>query len=580
MFDRFYGGVITLGMKQISSSRYKYIIFAILYIMFVARIQFGIDLEDEAYQVSSYYQIWQGKIPLMSIWDGHTGYFLLAPFFAIYHYFVPGLDGVTIYFRVISKLFFSIFAVCFMWMVWKKEKLSLSWLLLLASPILLWYTRTNQLNYNAGAAWVLTLMCSWYYFCYRDTRLFFLLLGWLSALLCIFYPTMLIISFVMGVFLLIRRYRYDEGHYWYFYLFGLGMVGGAFILWIFSNGSFQEFMTAVEHILHAPHTEYRGPLDSKFFFKTYIASIFHFVWRKWFVLLFVSYLAGIMYCMKKLPKMKRYHAASCIFVCYVMLSAVVNRQGYGYAIMALFLGFLVIMAVCSHNPFKQNWIYYLGVVLFVGIYSLTSDNKNVLLGVNSATGLLVAGMVTSILELRKRYPIHRGICAVLLSMIALSGIAQAYFSVYNDVSVPRCIAGGRVSTGVFQGIYTSADRRKYIEEIEHIMHEEPISSEDTIAVFTLEPSIYLMTKAEILAPWTFDVQYLFKGFYNDKPLTDYYRSYNRWPDIMVATNRNKKNKDVGYNEEYRIHEVLKEKYHLVLTRQLDYDTYLYMWRKS
>ena len=146
MFDRFYGGVITLGMKQISSSRYKYIIFAILYIMFVARIQFGIDLEDEAYQVSSYYQIWQGKIPLMSIWDGHTGYFLLAPFCNIslfcswagwcYYLFSCHIETLFFYFRCLlhvdgvekGKIVFVLVAVaCFTnpSLVYKNESVEL-----------------------------------------------------------------------------------------------------------------------------------------------------------------------------------------------------------------------------------------------------------------------------------------------------------------------------------------------------------------------------------------------------------------------------------------------------------------------
>ena len=68
---------------------------------------FGIDLEDEAYWVATYVQLWQGGAPLMSIWDGHTGFFLMMPFFFLYHAVVPPLDGIVLFSRVVSVLLFT-----------------------------------------------------------------------------------------------------------------------------------------------------------------------------------------------------------------------------------------------------------------------------------------------------------------------------------------------------------------------------------------------------------------------------------------------------------------------------------------
>ena len=89
--------------------------------------------------------------------------------------------------------------------------------------------------------------------------------------------------------------------------------------------------------------------------------------------------------------------------------------------------------------------------------------------------------------------------------------------------------------------------------------------------------IYLMTDAEMFAPWTFDVQYLFKGFYEDDPLVDYFEQYQQYPDILIGTDKH--NPDLMENPDYEIIGFIDENYTLVGTENID-GVNVYAWRKK
>ena len=166
---------------------------------------------------------------------------------------------------------------------------------------------------------------------------------------------------------------------------------------------------------------------------------------------------------------------------------------------------------------------------------------------------------------------------MILLMLAFVGIAHLYLFVYGDVSIAKCWQGGRVTQGIYQGIYTSQQRQEYLAGMEHVVAEE-VQPGDRVSVITLEPSIYLMSEGQIFAPWTFDAQYLFKGFYSDKPMTDYYRAYHDLPDIIFATDRMEKSRDILSNKEFTIHELLDAHYVLVRTAVIA-GREIYVWKK-
>lgn len=569
-------------MAQGRYLRWGLIVYGICWLGVLARTQFGVDFEDEAYWVATYDQLRQGGIPLMSIWDGHTGFILLLPFFVAYHALVPSLEGIVLFYRVISVLLFSGMALLFAWMGYcglhhKGQAGSFTGMLLLAMPLLFWTDNLIHLNYNSGAAWMLALLCAWYSFCFADTRRFFFLAGILAGLACIFYPTMLLLAAILGVGAGIYHHRSGGMRHWLFYLWGGVLVGAVFLFYIFSQGSMGEFAAAVEHILHGPHSSYRGPLNLHFFYQTYVSALGHFVVRKSFLLLTGMYIAALYYCRKKLSYEQSALWIPRVFAIYVMLAAWINRSGYGYAIFGVFLAFVLMMAALRCYPWRKGWLFYFVGAMFVLLYSLTSDNKNVLLGVLAGTTLFTAGMMTSILEYlqENRCRWKQALCMILA--IAFAGMAHLYLFVYNDASVPQCLQSGKVKQGIYQGIYTTRERRDFIAGMEKAAAE--VRPTDRVSVITLEPSLYLMSQGRILAPWTFDAQYLFKGFYSDAPMMDYYRMYQSYPDVIFATDRMEKSRDIRTNTQFQIHALLDSQYTLIRTVSAG-EREIYVWRRS
>lgn len=550
------------------------------------RTMFGIDLEDEAYWVATYVQLWQGGVPLMSIWDGHTGFFLMMPFFALYHAVVPSLDGIVLFSRIVSVLLFTGMALALAWVVHRGmqcqgKQVPVSWLILAMMPVVCWSNNILHINYNTGAAWMLTLLCAWYHFDFRDTRGFFLIAGILAGMACIFYPTMLILVVLLGAAAALRNWRHSDMRgdmrAWPYYFLGNLLVGGLFLLWIFTQGSLQEFTVAMQHVLHGPHEAYRGPLNAHFFYQTYIASIGHFFVRKSYLALLLLYLAGLYYCTRRMTAENSRIWLPRLFVAYVCLSAWINRNGYGYAILSFLLAYFLWMYVIGERPWRKNWIFYIVGCLFIGMYSLTSDNKNVLLGLSASTVIFAAGVSISLFHYWQEHSGRWKQVLMILLMSAFAGLAHLYLFVYGDVSIPKCLQGGHMTQGVYQGIYTSQQRQEYLMGMEQIVAEE-VQPGDRVSVITLEPSIYLMSEGQIFAPWTFDAQYLFKGFYSDKPMTDYYRAYHALPDVIFATNRMEKSRDILSNNAFTIHDLLDTHYVLV-RKAVIAGKEIYVWKK-
>lgn len=546
------------------------------------RTLFGIDLEDEAYWVATYYQIWQGGVPLMSIWDGHTGFFLMMPFFALYHAIVPSLDGIVLFSRIVSVLLFTGMALALVGMMHRGgqqrgKQVPVPLLFLVAVPLICWGSNIIHLNYNSGAAWMLTLLCAWYHFDFHNSRGFFLVAGFLAGMACIFYPTMLILVVLLGLAAGVRNWRHGDMQAWPCYFLGCMLVGGLFMLWIFTQGNWQEFTVAVQHVLHGPHEAYRGPLNAHFFYQTYISSVAHFFVRKSYLVLLLLYLSGLYYCTRRMTAERGQIWLPRLFMAYVCLSAWINRTGYGYAIFSFLLAYFLWMYASGERPWRRNWIFYVVGLLFIGMYSLTSDNKNVLLGLSASTVIFVAGVSTSLLYYWQECSGRWRQDLMILLMLAFAGIAHLYLFVYGDVSIAKCWQGGRVTQGIYQGIYTSQQRQEYLAGMEHVVAEE-VQPGNRVSVITLEPSIYLMSEGQIFAPWTFDAQYLFKGFYSDKPMTDYYRAYHDLPDIVFATDRMEKSRDILSNKEFTIHELLDAHYVLVRTAVIA-GREIYVWKK-
>jgi hypothetical protein len=157
-------------------------------------------------------------------------------------------------------------------------------------------------------------------------------------------------------------------------------------------------------------------------------------------------------------------------------------------------------------------------------------------------------------------------------------MAHTYGRIYGDGGNIFKLSA-RMESGVFKGQWTTPEKKEYLDNMESFLDENisslpGIESKD-FAVITLEPMAYLMTDARMYTPWTFDSEYLFKGFFSSKPVTDYYEAYGRYPQVLFATNYH--NEDFFENPEYEINGLIEEKYSLLASEKLSEDVTAWVW---
>lgn len=561
----------------------------VLYLLLIAclyiRNCFGIDLEDEPYHVASVFQVLQGGVPLMSIWDGHTGFFILAPFAAIYKALVPSLNGVVLYFRQVGLTIIILNELFIAYLFYKKYDDKRAFLFIIPACFI---SQSRLINYNSASAMLLVSVWA-LLFTADDAKAQgprHLLAGILMGFVCLNYPTDALIAILVGVYLLVSAIRtHNDRHELArlaFYALGVVLVGGAFFAWIFSRGSVGEFQAAVHAVLNAPHTAYRGPISASFIFQTFVVNGGLYFLRGYIGVLFLYAWACVLI-RRFAPDSKKTELYVISFLAYCLLSLLPNRTGIGYGIFGLTLGTIVVM-FCSDREFiKKNYTLYLIALVFLLIYCLTSDTKRVMVGISASAQLLANAIVITIYlyersadgaaDGRRRHYVN-----VLLVGLSIVGILSQFGYVYGDGDIYQLRA--RVAGGVFEGQFTTADKKSYIDDMESFVdgsiQEIPDVTSKKLTVMTLEPMVYLMSDANIYAPQTFDAQYLFKGFFAAGPMTDYFDQYQAKPDIIFATDAH--NPDFATNDAYEIKQFIGENYELTSEGKLAGSVDAWVWQ--
>lgn len=546
---------------------------------------FGIDIEDEPYHVASVFHVLQGGIPLMSIWDGHTGFFLMAPFGILYKWLVPALDGVVLYFREIGLTISLIISAFNIRLIGKKYNDKNAWMLLLPVCLL---SPTLKLSYNSASSLLLCTVCCLLYTedSAKNYKLRYFVTGILAGLACLNYPTFSLIAIFLAIYIFFRSRDSFRLTKTIFYALGVAVVGALFFAWIFSQGSILEFLAAINAVLHAPHTAFRGPINLYFLYRTFVVGGGKFFARS-YSLIIIAYFVSLWIINRSAKEPKRELYTVCAFAVFCVASILPNRTGYGYAIFGIALGFAAMMFTVDKSFICKHGIFYAVIVQFVLIYSFTSDNKNVMLGVSACSRIIAFTIVLTLYERaieyirhepdHSRHITHTKVYALLMILLSLVGMAHSYGSISGDSSIFRL--NTRVSAGVFSGQWTTEEKADYLDCMETFVDETvntiPKIETRKFAVVTLEPMAYLMTNARIYTPWTFDSEYLFKGFYSAKPIMDYYKQYGEYPQILFATNKH--NQDFYENSKYEVNNLIHEKYHLIESRELNEDVTAWVW---
>lgn len=556
----------------------KSLLYAILFgiyissvFIFIFRMFLSVELTDEIHGIASIYHIAQGKVPFMTSWDYHTGWCLQVFLFKIFRSFSPDLEGIVLFFRICYGLFSLIVISAVSLLIFSKyHKKSI---VLFVLPLLFWVPFSiSQISYITFPVYILVLVATLLYTANKKNveRIRYLIIGILMGLACITYPTLVVMAalFVLWIMFFENKEVRVKNIFWY--IFGAILVGGIFCFWIFSQGSSSLFIQALTGMLSSPHEQTKGIINTAFLIQTFKNPFRVYFLRKFTGIIF-AYFAFTMFIHIRIKKEKIVWNSLC-FILFQMVNIYFNYLNIGYLTFGGFLGIVPIVLDLREEKRNSFIIYFIVWFFFCVTYNFTSDNKNVFAAFE-ATGsliILIVGLVFSEYIVTE----HKFIGITISLLLCFTGLIHIYTYVYRDEPVKQLTEP--VTQGIYKGLYTTEDRKKFVEELENLLSEQTFN-EDKICTATRMPAVYLMAKANICAPQTWDAQFLSRGYTSASPLLDYFKAINDVPDVFIASTMDVA--DFFHNSKYEINAFIDQYYELYCEKQIQEIT-VYFWRKK
>lgn len=557
-------------------------IFAVLFysaafVLFVLRSFYSVELTDEIHGIASIYNIYQGKVPFMTSWDYHTGWCLLTPLFWIYQKFVPDLEGIVLYFRLLYIVFVIAYMVMIHLLLKKKWKDQRVWYVTLPACF---YVSASMftINYNSFVVYNFILAAVLLYTSVPDKKEHFryLMLGIILGACCITYPTAAFFAvFLAGEVIAANRKGIWKSKVCWYILGGL-VTAAAFWVWIFSKGSAALFLEAVRGMFSSPHEQSKGTIDLAFLYdvfyiplKYYFRRMFSFVILGYGMLLITFWSL----CLKGIISREFFERmAFDAFLVFLCCNAYLHRDSYSYVVTGAAIGGFLFVLFMRAELLKKYLIFELFFLAYIITYAFTSDNRSILTAVSAAGPILYFDLSVCAgigMEEKKR---TAGI--VLSALLTLSSLLNLYCCIYRDHPVRELTA--RVEYGIYRGLYTTPERKRLVEELERELGEN-ICQDETVCAVTRAPSVYMMSKAKICAPQTWDAQFLARGYTSAEPLLSYFRAIGEIPDVLVAATWDVS--DFYENPKYEINAFIDEHYELDDTKVAE-DVQIWIWRKK
>lgn len=544
------------------------IFYIVLFLALLYRVFLSVELTDEVHGIASIYNIYLGKKPFMTSWDYHTGWCLLAPLFSLFHMISPEFEGIVLFFRIVYLLFTVLCAGIISWLLYQKEQSLCIWYFVF--PVICFVpTAIFQITYNSLTIYLLMLVAvilvtsktekieRFRYFC----------LGILMGIGCVNYPTLVVMAVGLIVWIGIK----NRNGYWKskttFYIIGGGLIALIFLGWIFSDGDMTLFIQGLNGMLTSPHEKTKGNIDGQYLFQTFYVPFKRYFISRFgicsLIYLTIQFVFGV--CLHK-------RLWNWVFLSlFLMLNAWLNKGAYGYVALGVLIAHSYLIFT-DRRVLERNKEFF-GILLgYILTYSFTSDNRNVMVAFEISGPLicLCAGIMLweAEKEMDNRWPI------VCLLLLGISGILNVYAYVYRDEPVK--FLNQRVESGIYKGLYTTESRKQMVEQIEYEINSV-ITENETVCVVTRAPMIYLMAKAGICAPQTWDSQFLARGNTSAEPLLSYFESVGQIPDVLVATSLDIP--DFINQEQYEIQAFIEKYYVLYYDNQIE-GMDMWVWKRK
>lgn len=547
------------------------VLFSVSFILLLNRALRSVELTDEIHGIASIYNIYLGKAPFMTSWDYHTGWCLLVPFFALFHRISPDFEGIVLFFRTVY-IIFTVFSAIIIAILFRRRNNTRIWFGVL--PVIFFVPLAIfQANYNSFTIYLLMIAASLLQTTGQEKSeaLRYFMAGVLIGLGCILYPTLVVCAILLTgwIGLINRKYYWKQRIFWY--ICGGVVVASVFSLWIFSKGSASLFFRSLEGMFTSPHEKSKGVIDAEFIIQTFWRPIKNFLNRK-FSFVLTGYALTLLTVKIKFQKAYAEKMSLFAFLLYAIMNIGLNRSPIGYATFGMLIGFILMIVSLNIYLLKKYAGFFLLLTMYVLTYSFSSDNKNIFVAFEIAGPMitLIIGLISWLEFIRINSCFGAAIGAILICC----GLVNVYTFVYRDAPIQELTV--RVETGIYKGLYTTAERKAFVETVEEEL-EQNILPYETVCVVTRAPMVYLMSKAKICAPQTWDAQFMERGFTAASPLTDYFQAIAETPDILVATSLDIQ--DFYNNETYEINSFINKNYEMYYKKQIE-GTDIYLWRKK
>lgn len=521
-------------------------------IAYLARPFFGVELSDELYNISEIYGIWIGREPFIDSWNVTFAGFTV-PFFDFYYNVVQGFQGIVLYYRFLYIAHMALLVVILCFLLKRSDRVHIGHPVRVLLPVFFVVPFSLfEIGYNTVLADSHLLAAALLYTdAYREFNYWrYAMMGGIMAMGTIGYPPMIISTFLIALLIWFANKGYHRGKKTAIYLLVGSVVVGGYFLWLVSNGSVAEIQQTIYAVVHSPH-EARKIGGLRGVWTVYIRPFLKSVWMVPFYFFCVGQLL-----IKKFVFDANKQKDYCLRL-YFIFVATIGLMGHvqAYFPTEIFLATILTMYLMSLLNVRKHYILWSILVMGLFVYNISSDNQSTVtaMGVFSSMLYLIIGVIWD--DQDNSLDKAKWIVSALLCFAAVLG---TYTYVYRDVYAWQ--TNSIVDKGIYRGLRTTVQRKDYVENIEFFLQEN-IDPNQTVCTATIMPYAYLMARARICAPATWDPQGIREGMETSAyPLTRYFDAKKEMPDIFIESTE--KISDIYPNDKYKINEFLEENYHI------------------
>ncbi|MCR5061593.1 MAG: glycosyltransferase family 39 protein [Saccharofermentans sp.] len=466
----------------------------VLLTLFLVRLTHGVGTTDEAFYCITGYRLLKGGVPFGDMWEtiATTSYFML-PFLLVRSIFVSNADGIELYLRVCFFLlnFITVFCICLY--AGKTIKKSYAYLLGLLFLVYAPYRIYNFSYNNLANTFVMITIAMLVLGRESGKKRFFFVTGVTMACAILSYPTHAYLCGILTIFIFISEIMKKRIANPFIYALGGISVALPIVIHIVSNTGFD---TMIKNIGTAVNTDSAHNVFLISFLKNLVDS-------------FIFLLE---------PFVQDGPAFGLIYAAMVILAVIKKTRKY---VKLIIPAYLFLCGVFTLNSFFFDAIermFLIHVVILIPIIVLISNDKKTMLkkvalewglafihyhiiaftsggrAYQAVHALIVASVVTVKLYCETLDDEDMGrfkngfVYATIIYLIGFEMMAYFGYS-FNEHQFPKLTA--RVDIGVFKGLYTTPDRKQYIEDLERALDKASDPGESVLVLYH-NCAIYLM----------------------------------------------------------------------------------------